>query len=73
MRYLRGDLATTLETINQRGRPGVMPPWRALLEFASTFAVPMKYDYFDWRDPAPALLAAVHFLQDAALFAKKKM
>jgi predicted ATP-grasp superfamily ATP-dependent carboligase len=73
MRYLRGDFATTLETFNQRGRPGVVPPWQALLEFASSFAVPMKYDYIDWRDPAPALLAAVQFLRDAAFFVKRKI
>lgn len=71
MRYLRGDLAAILETLHQRGRPGVMPPLRTLLEFASSFAVPMRYDYFDWRDPAPALLSAVHFARDAMLFVKK--
>jgi len=66
MRYLRGDLAATLVTFRQRGRPGVMPPLRALLEFASAFAIPMKYDYFNWKDPAPALLSAVHFARHAA-------
>ena len=66
MRYLRGDLATVLATFRQRGRPEVMPPLQALLEFASSFTIPMGYDYFDWRDPAPALLSAVHFVRDAA-------
>ncbi len=62
MRYLRGDLATTVAACLQRGRPGVTPPLRSLLEFAASFAVPMGYDYFDWRDPAPALSSIANFV-----------
>jgi hypothetical protein len=65
MRYLRGDVATTVATLLQRGRPGVTPPIQALLDFGVSFLVPMRYDYFDWKDPLPALTAAsdfVHYL-----------
>ena len=58
MRYLEGDLLTTLQTFTQRGRPGVTPPTRALVEFLATFFVPTSYDYFDWQDLRPAWSAA---------------
>lgn len=58
MRYLEGDLLTTLQTFAQRGRPGVTPPAKALAEFVATFFVPTGYDYFDWQDLRPALSAA---------------
>ena len=58
MRYLEGDLLTTLQTFAQRGRPGVTPPARALIEFLATFFIPMGYDYFDWQDLRPAWSAA---------------
>ncbi|MBE3560256.1 MAG: ATP-grasp domain-containing protein, partial [Ktedonobacteraceae bacterium] len=35
MRYLEGDLLTTYQCFKQRGRPGVTPPGRALLDFAA--------------------------------------
>jgi predicted ATP-grasp superfamily ATP-dependent carboligase len=57
MCYLEGDLLTTLQTIAQRGRPGVTPPTRALAEFVATFFVPTSYDYFDWQDLHPTLTA----------------
>ena len=58
MRYLEGDLLTTLQTFAQRGRPGVTPPSRALIEFLASFFIPMGYDYFDWQDLRPAWSAA---------------
>lgn len=61
MRYLGGDIATTLASIRQRGRPGVTPPVRAILEFCATFFIPMGYDYLDWQDPLPAWTAIVGF------------
>ena len=57
MCYLEGDLLTTLQTIAQRGRPGVTPPTRALAEFLATFFVPTSYDYFDWQDLHPTWTA----------------
>jgi predicted ATP-grasp superfamily ATP-dependent carboligase len=61
MRYLGGDIATTAAAIEQRGRPGVTPPLRSVLDFCASFFVPMGYDYFDWRDPKPAWTASVDF------------
>jgi predicted ATP-grasp superfamily ATP-dependent carboligase len=61
MRYLEGDLLTTLQTFGQWGRPGVTLPPKAVLEFLGTFFVPTGYDYFDWEDPHPALTAAGEF------------
>ncbi len=57
MRYLSGDIATTAASLAQRGRPGVNPPARAILDFAVSFFIPAHYDYLDWRDPLPALRA----------------
>jgi predicted ATP-grasp superfamily ATP-dependent carboligase len=67
MRYLGGDISTTAAAIQQRGRPGVTPPLRSILDFCASFFVPMGYDYLDWRDPKPALSASADF---ARLLAK---
>lgn len=64
MRYLRGDLMSTVAALRQRGRPGVAPPCQALMGFAASFLRPMRYDYLDWRDPSPALRAAANFWQE---------
>jgi predicted ATP-grasp superfamily ATP-dependent carboligase len=61
MRHLKGDIMTTIEAIQQRGRPGVTPPVQSILGFCSSFFVPMAYDYFDWKDPKPAFIATRDF------------
>jgi predicted ATP-grasp superfamily ATP-dependent carboligase len=61
MRYLQGDFKTTLECLSQRGRPGVPPPARAVLDFATAFFVPAGYDYFAWNDILPSLTATRDF------------
>lgn len=61
MRYLGGDIMTTLASIRQRGRPGVTPPARAILDFLGTFFLPGGYDYVDWRDPLPIWTATRGF------------
>jgi predicted ATP-grasp superfamily ATP-dependent carboligase len=61
MRYLRGDMMTTLETFQQRGRPDVSSPGRAVIDFCLSFMQPMGYDYIDWDDPLPALYATADF------------
>ena len=63
MRYLEGDIITTMQTITQRGRPSVTPIPQAFLEFFTAFLVPSGYDYVDWRDPLPTLAAATEFAQ----------
>lgn len=73
MRYLRGDTATTLSSLLQRGRPGITPPLQALLDFGTAFLVPMRYDYFDWKDPLPALRATLDFIQYLVRFPGKKL
>src|SRR5881396_1957861 len=50
MRYLAGDLWTTIAALRQRGRPGVAPPARALLDFGLSFFTPMGYDCADLMD-----------------------
>jgi biotin carboxylase len=65
MRYLQGDLVTTVQCVAQRGRPGVTPPARALLEFASAFLTPSGYDYFSWSDPWPAWIESRAFQRTA--------
>ncbi|HUK21885.1 MAG TPA: ATP-grasp domain-containing protein [Gemmatimonadales bacterium] len=65
MRHLGGDIMTTIETIGERGRPGVTSPFRALLDFGASFFTPMSYDYADHRDPRPALRASANFTRYA--------
>jgi predicted ATP-grasp superfamily ATP-dependent carboligase len=66
MRYLGGDVATTVATLQQRGRPGVTPPIRAVFDFCASFFIPMRYDYLDWKDPLPAWIATVDFARRVA-------
>lgn len=61
MRYLGGDIETTVAAIQQRGRPGVTPPLRSIFDFCASFFKPMGYDYLDWKDLAPAWTASVGF------------
>jgi predicted ATP-grasp superfamily ATP-dependent carboligase len=61
MRYLKGDIMTTLEAVQQRGRPGVPPPAQAIVGFCLSFFMPMGYDYLDVHDPMPALKATTDF------------
>jgi biotin carboxylase len=71
VRYLRGDLQTTLQCLSQRGRPGVTAPARAVFDFATAFFVPAGYDYFSWNDIVPSLTAtrdfAGHALRSACM------
>jgi len=60
MRYLGGDIATTIAALQQRGRPGVSTPTQTLFGFCSSFFMPMHYDYFDWKDPLPAWKTFMH-------------
>lgn len=57
MRYIGGDIATMFANLQERGRPGVPSPARTILDFCTSFLVPMRYDYFDWADPLPAWAA----------------
>lgn len=61
MRYLRGDIMATLAALQQRGRPGGVPPSQALRDFCLSSLQPMDYDYADWSDPLPALQATTAF------------
>ena len=61
MRYLEGDVITTIQSFTQRNRPGVTPPAQAILEFLGSFFKPMGYDYLDWHDPLPAFMATTDF------------
>ena len=61
MRYLGGDIATTVAAVQQRGRPGITPPMQSILDFCASFFVPMRYDYLDWKDPLPAWTATSDF------------
>jgi predicted ATP-grasp superfamily ATP-dependent carboligase len=64
MRYLKGDIMTTIQAVKERGRPGVPPPSQAILDFCLSFLLPMHYDYVDWDDPTPAVNETVNFTRD---------
>ena len=34
MRYLKGDLMTTIAAVRERGKPGITPPVRTVVDFA---------------------------------------
>lgn len=59
MRFLWGDIAAMVASVQQRGRPGVAPPARAVFDFCTTCLIPMQYDYLDWSDPLPMWTAIV--------------
>ena len=61
MRDLAGDMMTTIQSFQQRGRPGVTPPAKTILDFCASFFMPMRYVYVDWKDPLPALIATANF------------
>jgi predicted ATP-grasp superfamily ATP-dependent carboligase len=61
MRFLEGDFRATMQSIKQRGRPGVTSPLQAIAEFVSAFCVPASYDYVDWKDPRPMWTAALDY------------
>jgi len=64
MRHLGGDVTTTIEMIQDRGRRGGPPPARAAWDFIRAFFTPMGYDYFQWSDPVPAGLATLGFARE---------
>jgi predicted ATP-grasp superfamily ATP-dependent carboligase len=72
MRYLRGDLAATIGAVQQHGRPGVSPPARAILDFTTSFFMPMQYDYLDWHDPLPSLAATLDFARYVSSLLKNR-
>jgi predicted ATP-grasp superfamily ATP-dependent carboligase len=66
MRWLGGDIQWLRQTLQQRGRPDVLPPGQALRTFAGEFFVPQGYDYLMWSDLRPAVAAATRFLLGGA-------
>jgi predicted ATP-grasp superfamily ATP-dependent carboligase len=65
MRYLKGDVMSTIATFRDAGRPGNTPPLPTLLSFCASFFKPTGYDYLDWRDPIPAVRATAAFTRSA--------
>ena len=62
MRYLEGDIVTTVQAIMERGRPGIASPAQTIFDFCASFFIPSGYDYVDWRDLLPAYQAAKDFI-----------
>lgn len=54
-RWLHGDIRWLRDNHNRVGRPDSMSRVQAIWTFASEFARTRRYDYFDWRDLAPAI------------------
>jgi hypothetical protein len=72
MRHLKGDIATTIAALQQRGRPGVSPPAQSVLDFCFSFFSPAGYDYLDWKDPRPAWTATTGFILRLSCMAGKR-
>ena len=64
MRYLGGDVMTTLGAIRQRGRPDVPPASQAVRDFCLAFFRRARYDSFDLADPLPTCLATAAFTRE---------
>lgn len=73
MRFLEGDVITTLQALREQGRPGVTNARAALFDFWSSFFVPSGYDYVDIHDPIPALVAAQNLVSRWRVKQKAKM
>ncbi len=73
MRYLGGDVRTTVKALLQRGRPGVSPPAQAIFDFFISFFRPMGYDYLDWKDPLPAYTAKIEFTRHIVKLLRDKL
>ena len=71
MRYLGGDITTTIASLRHRGRPEVTPALTAVASFFASFLTPMAYDYLDWTDLSPAVAASTEFLWQTAASALK--
>lgn len=64
MRYLGGDIITSLESIKHNGRPGIDSPLKVISDFFTSFFYPVaSYDYVDWADPKPLYVAVIGFFQ----------
>lgn len=61
LRDVQGDLLTTVKAVQQRGRPGIAPPAKAIAAFCGAFFTPAAYDSLDWNDPRPAWLSLASF------------
>ncbi len=73
MRFLEGDIMTTVQALIQRGRPGVTPPAQAIFDFFISFFKPMGYDYLDWKDPLPAFTATTEFTRYIVKWLRDKL
>ncbi|HKT37088.1 MAG TPA: ATP-grasp domain-containing protein, partial [Ktedonobacterales bacterium] len=62
MRYLGGDIRATFDLVTRPNRPGQPRPVRAVADFCVSCVRPMRYDYLDRRDLAPALKASQGFI-----------
>jgi predicted ATP-grasp superfamily ATP-dependent carboligase len=68
-RWLQGDIRWLCENQGRIGRPDSVSRRRSIWLFASEFARTRHYDYWDWRDPSPAvgeLLSTAWTLQSIA-------
>lgn len=63
LRHLSHDIVTTVEAMQQRGRPEVTPPVKAILNFCFSFFIPTSYDYLDWKDLLPAWIATSNYVR----------
>lgn len=73
LRHLAGDIATTVAALEQRGRPGVSPPAKALFDFGVSFFRPTHYYSVDWKDPLPAWTATTGFIRDLPRLVRKHL
>jgi cation diffusion facilitator CzcD-associated flavoprotein CzcO/predicted ATP-grasp superfamily ATP-dependent carboligase len=58
MRWLGGDLSWLRSVLGQQPGPDIPSRRSAITAFAGDFVRPLAYDYVDWRDPRPGLVAA---------------
>ncbi|MGA9371171.1 MAG: ATP-grasp domain-containing protein, partial [Solirubrobacterales bacterium] len=73
MRWLGGDLSWLESALRTRGHPDLPSPTRALGSFAADSLRPAGYDYWDARDPRPALVVTAEATRNAGRRAARRM
>lgn len=73
MRWMGGDLAHLRATLHSQGRPDVPGRGRALRTFLSDFLRPTRYDYLDFGDFGPAVVAGGGMVRHTAVRVRERV
>lgn len=72
VRWLGGDIEWLAKSILERGHTDVPTLRSAIREVAAASLRRASYDYVDWRDPAPVLVASTRFAREALSVTRRR-